>query len=236
MSTRSSSLRHLSRRATALASLALALFGLASFTTAANANFTLSSGTIRLTDGSGATDPPSGSWVTLPADTASTTPPYFTNPSTTWTGSPDGKYTLIKRADSVLASTGLRLGRIQSAGGIFGDATDTFGFAPWQAITTTTATTGATPTLTFSGTAAGTGTRTLVSGDLSGLRIRYGGGTYDVSTTQAAGGKHTVPLTGEIVGATTSSPTITLDWTSDLVEPGFSPYRAHFRWVGTYTP
>ena len=58
MSITSTSVLHLSRRATVLAALALALFGSALFTAAASANFTLNSGKITLTAGATSGNPP----------------------------------------------------------------------------------------------------------------------------------------------------------------------------------
>jgi hypothetical protein len=227
MSTTSASVSHLSRRATALAALVLALFGTAAFTTAAQADFTLNSGRITLTAGSTTGTPPSGSWVSLPSDHGGNA--YFTNPSSTWTGSAatDGLYTLIRPG---AAPAGLLLGGTQPSGGIIGSTTDTFGFAPWSLITTSA------PSLTFDGTANGTGTRALTGGDLSGLRVLYGGTTYNVATGFGAGAHRIRTLTGEIVGSTTGSNTVRLNWTTDLTEPGFATYRAQFQLVGTYHP
>jgi hypothetical protein len=61
MSTTAASVLHLSRRATALAALVLALVGTAAFTTAAQAHFALNSGRITLTAGSTTGTPPTGS-------------------------------------------------------------------------------------------------------------------------------------------------------------------------------
>ncbi|HEY0226964.1 MAG TPA: hypothetical protein VGC05_11365 [Mycobacterium sp.] len=223
--------QRLSRKATLLVALMLAALGLTVLSATANAAFTLNSGSLSLTDGNGTTDPPSGSWVTLPTDNPKAVPPYFENPTTSWKGTPKGKYTLIRNKDSVLGSTALTLGSTQ-AGGIFGDTTDKFAGVPFTAVDTSA------PTLTFEGSASETGTRKLTSGDLSGLEINYGEGTYNVGTTTASGGMHIVPLHGTITGAVggKKTVTITLDWTSDLTEPGFEPYEAHFHWVGDYTP
>lgn len=221
MSTTSASVLHLSRRATALAALVLAVFGTAVFTAAASADFTLNSGRITLTAGSTSGTPPTGSWVSLPLDSGGG---YFTNPSSTWTGSPDGLFTRIQPG-----TAGLILGATQPAGGIIGATTDTFNGIPWTLISTGTA-----PTLTFSGTSTGTGTRALIGGNLTGLRVSYGGGTYNVGTGFGAGAHRIAPLTGEITGSTTGSNTVRLNWTTDLTEPGFDTFRAQFQLVGTY--
>jgi hypothetical protein len=221
MSTTSASVLHLSRRATALAALVLALVGTAAFTSAARADFTLNSGRITLTAGSTTGNPPSGSWVSLPSDDGGGA--YFTNPSSSWTGSPttDGLYTLIRPGAT---GSGLFLGTAQPSGGIIGSGTDTFGGAPWSLVTTSA------PTLRFSGTAGSPFTRSLTGGDLSGLRVLYGGSTYDVSTGFTAGAHRIATLTGSI----SASNTITLNWTTDLTEPGFSTFRASFQLVGSY--
>lgn len=218
--TNTRSARRSRRSATALA-VGLAVLGFGTFATSASANFTINTGTLVLNNGSTSGTPPSsGSWVTLPSDHAGTVP--FQNTTTT-AASPS--YTLINGFGA-----GLRFGATQPSGGIFGTLTTFNG-------TTFSARTSSAPDLTFAGGRTDLGTRTLVAGDLSGLTIAYGGGTYDVSTTSAAGGKHTVPLHGTISGnADLNTSVITLDWTSDLVEPGFSTYKAKFHWVGVYKP
>ena len=231
MSTTAASVLHLSRRATALAALALALVGTAAFTTAAHADFTLSSGKITLTAGATSGNPPTGSWVSLPTDNPLATPPYFTNPSSSWVGTPDKLFTVIRPG---AAPAGLALGATQPAGGIIGPTTDTFNGIPWTLVTTT----GVHPSLTFSGTATGTGTRLLTGGNLTALRVLYGGTTFNVGTAFGAGAHRIQSLTGEIhgsaAGTDASRATITLGWTTDLTEPGFEPYRAQFQLVGRY--
>jgi hypothetical protein len=225
------------RGVTLLVALAFVALGFTALATTAHAAFTLNSGTLALTDGdaSGATNPPTGSWVELPTDDPEATPPFFDNPSSSWEGG-SGQYTIIRNANSDESSTGLELGSTQSGSGeIFGDTTDDFAFAPFYAITTTA------PDLTFEGSSSETGTRALESGDLSGLDIEYEGNTYTVGTTTASGGDHTVPLHGHIIGAVGGSPpaTITLEWTTDLTAPeagNFAPFKAHFHWEGTYIP
>lgn len=231
MNTRSVQSARLPRGAMLLMALVLAALGLAVQTATASADFTLSSGTLSLTDGDNSS-PPNGSWVELPQDPPATG--FFVNTTSTWTGG-TGQYTLIKNANSDTSTTALELGGTQSSSGeIFGDTTDQFAGTPFYAITTND------PTLTFSGTASDTGTRTLVSGDLSGFEIVYNGVTYDVGTTEATGGDHVVPLHGEIIGAVggKTPPTITLDWTTDLTKNAgnFSPFQAHFHLEGDYTP
>ena len=229
MSTTAASVLHLSRRATALAALALALVGTAAFTTAAHANFTLSSGKITFTAGATTGNPPTGSWVSLPADSGGG---YFTNPTSSWLGTPDRLFTVIR--PGATSATGLALGATQPAGGIIGPSTDTFNNTAWTLVTTT----GVHPTLTFSGTATDTGTRQLVGGDLTALRVRFNGATYNVGTAFGAGSHRIQPLTGEIHGSTTATgataATITLGWTTDLTEPGFDTFRAQFQLVGRY--
>ncbi len=222
MSTTSASMLHLSRRATALAALVLALVGTAVFTSAASANFTLNSGRITLHAASLTGTPPTGSWVSLPLDAGGGA--YFTNPSTTWTGAQDGLFTRIQPG-----TTGLTLGGTQPSGGIIGGSTDTFAGLPWVLISTSD------PTLTFSGNATDAGTRVLTGGDLSGLRVLYNGTLYNVGTGFGPGAHRIHSLTGEITGSTTSATNkITLTWVTDLTEAPFGPYRAHFQLVGTW--
>jgi hypothetical protein len=222
MSITSASVAHLSRRATVLAALALALFGSAAFTTAAHADFTLNSGRLTLTAGSTTGNPPTGSWVSLPLDAGGGA--YFTNSSSTWTGTPDGFFTRIQPG-----TTGLTLGASQPSGGIVGSATDTLVGLQFTLVTTSA------PSLTFDGLASGVGTRLLTGGDLTGLRLEYNGGTYNVGTGFGPGADRIQSLTGEITGSTTSSVNrITLSWTTDLTEPGFNILRATFQLVGTY--
>jgi hypothetical protein len=229
MSTTAASILHLSRRATALAALALALVGTAAFTTAAHADFTLNSGKITFTAGATTGNPPTGSWVSLPLDSGAG---YFTNPTSSWVGTPDKLFTVIRPG---AAPAGLALGATQPAGGIIGSATDTFNGIPWTLITTPGT---ADPTLTFAGSHNGTGTRLLTGGDLSALRVLYGGNTYNVGTGFGPGAHRIQSLTGEIHGSTTgtgvNAATITLSWTTDLTEPGFDTFRAQFQLVGRY--
>lgn len=229
MSTTSASMLHLSRRATVLAALALALFGSAVFTAAASANFSLHRGKITLIAGGASVNPPSGSWVALPSDHPLLPTPYFTNPSSTWIGTPDTLYTRIRPG---AAGTGLTLGGTQPAGGIIGSTTDTFNGLPWDLVSV------GHPVLTFAGTHTDSGSRALIGGDLTGLRVKYAGNTYTVGTAFGAGPHRTLPLSGSIVGNPTSTnepATITLTWQTDLTEPGgFGTFRAHFRLAGTY--
>jgi hypothetical protein len=214
--------------------LAVAAVGLTAFTASASASFTLKTGTLKLTNGSTTGSPPSGSWVTLPTDNPLAEPPFFKNLATTWTGTPAGEYTLI---DGSEAGKDLTLGAAQTSGGIFGPLTSFGATLPASTFYAFTVS-GSTPSFTFTGSASGAGTRTLTAGDLTGLRISYGGNTYDVSTSAASGGNHTVPLKGTITGDATKAKkaTITLDWTTNLNEPGFELYEAQFQWVGVYTP
>lgn len=222
MSTTSASVLHLSRRATALAALALALFGTAIFTTAASANFTLNTGRITLQAGATSGFPPAGSWVSLPADAGGGG--YFTNPNSSWTGTPDKFFTRIQPG-----TTGLTLGGTQTAGGIIGATTDTFNGLPWTLISNSH------PTLTFAGGSTDTTSRALTAGDLSGLRVTYAGSLFNVATGFGPGAHRIHSLTGSITGSL-DSPThrITLTWVTDLTEPGFEPFRAHFQLVGTW--
>lgn len=224
MSTRSF---HLSRRVSTRAVLVLAAvaLGLTAFAGSASAHFTLNSGTLRLVNGSQTGTPPSsGSWVRLPTDDPFAVPNFFPNTSTQAAST---EYTLI---DGTAAGFGLRLGVAQPGGGIFSRAT-TFQHVPFTVVNTTAS------TLTFDGSDSAAGTRTLINGDLSGLRISYGGATYNVGTTSSTGGDRIVPLRGSITGnATTTGARITLDWTTNLTEVGFSPYTAQFHWDGIYSP
>jgi hypothetical protein len=228
MSTTSASVLHLSRRATVLAALTLALLGSAAFTTAARADFTLNSGKITITAGSTTGTPPTGSWVTLPSDDGGGA--YFTNPSSTWTGTPDKIFTVIR--PGATTATGLTLGAAQPSGGIIGSGTDAFNGLPWTLVTVSA------PVLTFGGNDNSAGTRPLTTGsDLSGLRVVYNGTTYTVGTAFEPGPHRLQPLRGEVVGNTTTNgaATITLGWTTDLTEPGgFGTFRAQFQLVGTY--
>jgi hypothetical protein len=204
--------------------LAAVAIGLTAFAGSASAHFTLNTGTLRLENGSPTGAVPSfGSWVRLPTDDPLASPAFFPNSSTTAAST---EYTLI---DGTTPGIGLRLGVAQPGGGIFGALT-TFNGVPFSAHTITA------PTLTFDGSDTDTGTRTLTRGELD-LRITYNGATYNVATNATAGGTRTVPLHGSVTGNVTgTSARVTLDWTTDLDEPGFSPYRAQFHWVGTYTP
>jgi hypothetical protein len=216
----------LPRRASTRAALVLAAvaIGLTAFAGSASANFTLNTGTLRLENGSSSGTPPSGgSWVTLPTDDPSAVPNVFRNTTTT-AASTD--YTLI---DGTAAGVGLRLGVAQPGGGIFGPLT-TFNGVPFSGHTLSA------PTFTFAGNDSDTGTRPLTAGELN-LRITYNGATYNVATTKTGGGTRVVPLAGSITGnATGTGARITLDWTTDLDEPGFSPYTAHFHFEGLYSP
>lgn len=231
-STRSARKRSiLKKTAVAASTLAVGIGAVAATAVPASADFTLSDGTLHLTSGgtSATPAPPTGTWVKLPTDDGLS---YFNNAASTWAGG--GEFTPIPGS----VTNALILGDEQPSGGIFGTPLPQFGAtlptsAPFSALTVT----GSAPEFEFTGSASGPGTRTLIAGDLTGLRISYGGNTYDVSTDETSGGKHTSPLTGTITGdATTAGATITLNWTSDLDEPGFDPFRAEFQWVGTYTP
>jgi hypothetical protein len=207
--------------------LAAVAISLAAFAGSASANFTLNKGTLKLVNGSRTGAPPSfGSWVRLLTDDPTAVPNFFPNPTTTATTT---EYTLI---DGSAAGAALHLGAAQPGGGIFGPQT-TFNGLPFSAVTHVA------PTLTFAGTDSDTTTRTLVHGNILGLTITYNGATYDVSTSSTSGPDRIVPLHGEIIGnATSTNPTarITLDWTTDLTQAPFTPYRAQFHWEGTYNP
>jgi hypothetical protein len=224
--TSSSPSRRRSRRAALLAGLALAVLGPAAFASSAGAHFVLSSGTLDLVQGGASGNPPSGSWVTLPSDDGGGA--YFTNPSSTWTGTPDGLYTRISNG-----TAGFTLGAAQPAGGIIGASTDTFAGLPWTLVNT-----GAS-TLTFDGADNAIGTRTLTRANLTGLKVTYNGATYNVGTTTGGGNDVITALTGSITGnatSTTSPAQITLDWTTDLTEVPFNTFQAHFHLVANYTP
>ena len=220
---------------------ALAVVGLGSFAGAASATFTLSAGSIQLTDGSTSGNPPSGSWVSLPTDDPTATPPYFQNPTTTWSGTPTGLYTVIRKGKNAGGNAvGLVLGR-PSQSDILGDLTDPFNRVPFtlftRADTPASNPTWAGPTLTFDGSASSTGTRRLLRGDLTGLWVSYGGNSYYVGTAESSATGRIAPLTGSITGNATRSgaATITLNWNTDLASPyapGFEPYQARFQLVG----
>lgn len=236
---------HASRRAMLpLALTFAALLGLLAFAASARADFTLNSGEIHfgpvVTPDTG-NPPSSNSWVSLPTDNTKAKPNYFQNPTTTWTGTPKGLYTLIGgfnvSGEIETPVTGLTLGGAQPSGGIIGNDTNTFAGEPFSLFTVL----GSAPDLTFSGSDSETTPRQLTAGDLSGLRVLYQGQTYHVGTTVAGGENQTVPLHGSIIGSTTdpeNPATITLAWKTNLTasDPGFEPYEAEFHLVGTYTP
>jgi hypothetical protein len=205
--------------------VALAAAGLAAFTASAYATFTLTTGTLKLTNGSPKGTPPSsGSWVTLPSKDLGELP--FQN---ALTGAASPSYTLILGS----TATGLLLGQAQPNGGIFGPLTY-FGPALFSAYTTS----GSAPLLTFSGSAKETGLRTLTGGNLNGLTIAYNGGSYNVGTQFGTGKDIVKGLLGTITGnaTETSKAIILLTWETSLLEPGFSLYDAQFHWEGTYIP
>jgi hypothetical protein len=226
MNTRSSGLpRRMSIRAVLV--LAAIATSLTAFAGSASADFTLNTGTLKLINGSQTGSPPvSGSWVTLPTDNPLASPNFFPNSTTTAAST---QYTLI---DGTAAGAGLRLGVAQPGGGIFSTLT-TFQGVPFSLVNLEPS------TLTFAGADNGAGTRTLTRGNLTGLRILYGGNTYNVGTTSTSGGDRIVPLHGTITGnATATNPTarITLDWTTNLTEPGFDLYTAQFHLDTVYNP
>ncbi len=148
---------------------------------------------------------------------------------------------MIRKGNSGAAdSAGLTLGAVQ-ASGIVGNLTDPFNRVPFTLYTraaTPASNPGWTPSLTFSGNATDTGTRSLASGDLSGLWVGYGGNDYYVGTGSSAATGRIAPLTGTITGNATRSgrATITLTWNTDLASPyapGFEPFQAKFQLVGT---
>lgn len=235
--------RHLRVKRIAVAA-SLAVVGLGSLAGAASANFTLSSGSIQLTAGATTGNPPTGSWVSLPTDQPPPPPPFpfpdhFINPSTSWTGTPTGLFTVIRSGISAGGNApGLTLGTTQSgANSITGDTTDPFDRVAWYLYSraeTPTTETGWTPRLTFAGLATDTGARSLVSGDLRGLWVRYNGNDYYVGTDESTGLE---PLTGQITGNAITGRTITLNWNTDLASPyapGFEPFQARFQLVGRY--
>jgi hypothetical protein len=208
--------------------VALAAVGLAAFTASAYATFTLSTGTLKLTNGTTKGTPPGGSWVELtskdPGGGA------FENPAGL-AENPD--YTLILGS----GATGLELGQAQPTGGIFGPLTY-FGLAIPSDLFSALTLTGSAPSLTFSGSASETGTRTLTGGNLLGLRILYAGSLYNVATQTGSGPDIVIPLEGTITGNATKAnkATILLHWETALLEPGFSLFNALFHWEGLYTP
>jgi hypothetical protein len=207
--------------------LAAVAVSLTAFAGSAGAHFVLNQGTLRLINGSQTGSPPSsGSYVTLPTDNPLAVPNFFPNNTTTASST---QYTLI---DGTAPGFGLQLGVAQPGGGIFSTLT-TFQGTPFSLVNLEPS------TLTFDGADNATGTRTLTTGNLTGLRILYGGNTYNVGTTSTPGGDRIVPLHGSIHGnATSTNPTarITLDWTTNLTEPGFDTFTARFHLEAVYNP
>jgi hypothetical protein len=231
MSIRLSSPQQLSLR-TALV-LAVTAVGFTAFTASASANFTLSTGTVLLTNGSTTGTPPTtGSWVRLPEDaTEGKGQGTFINAASE---AANHEYTLVKGSAS---KPGLELGAIQvGEEDIFGPLTK---FGPTIAESVTFyAFTKAAPELTFAGKDNEAGTRNLSSGTLP-VWIEYGGQEYDVDATTSGKpkSKYIVLLKGTIKGdATKAGATITLEWTTHIEQAPFNPYDAEFKWVGTYTP
>src|SRR6202046_1806726 len=216
------------QRLSILAALTVALaVALTAFVASAGADFTLSTGALKLTNGSttGPT-PSSGSWVELLNKDPGGKP--FLKPAST---AENHYLTLINGS----TSEGLLLGTSQSSG-IFGPLTY-FGEKTNSDLFSALTLSGSKPFLVFSGKDNQTGTRLLLGGNLLGLDIEYAGGLYRVGTLfGASGGDIVKSLTGEITGnALSKTNTILLGWTTGLLEPGFSLYNAQFHWEGTYT-
>jgi hypothetical protein len=219
------------QRLSILAALAVALAaGLTAFASSAGANFTLSTGALKLTNGNTKGAPPeSGSWVELLNKTPGGEP--FLNPAST---AENHFLTLINGS----AAEGLLFGKAQPTGGIFGALTY-FGETTTKDLFSALTLPGSDPLLVFSGTDTETGTRVLLGGNLLGLDIQYAGGLYRVGTLfGATGGDISQALLGTITGNAlqTGKATIVLNWSTGLLEPGFSSYNALFHWEGTYIP
>jgi len=211
----------------AAVTVALTALGVAAFAASADATFTLTTGALKLTNGTTTGTPPKGSWVELLSKDLGGSP--FENPAS---GAENKDYTLILGS----GATGLLLGRAQPNGGIFGPLTF-FGSKSAGELFSANTIAGSQPLLTFSGSAAEEGTRPLTGGNLNGLMIAYAGSLYNVETQFNKTKDIVIPLAGTITGdATGNKSTILLTWSTSLLEPGFSLFNALFHWQGTYTP
>jgi hypothetical protein len=207
-------------------SVTIAAVGLMAFVASAGADFTLSTGSLQLTNGTTTGTPPGGSWVLLQDKTTGAP---FENPST---GAANEAYSLILGS----GAEGLLLGQAQPDGGIFGPLTYFGGTNPAELFSAVTLT-GSAPVLTFSGTDTSTGAHQLLGGNLLGLYIVYGGALYKVATLVGSGPDVLQALSGLLDGSALSgNATITLHWKDALLEPAFALYNALFQWVGTYVP
>jgi len=210
--------------------VAIAAVGLTAFVASAGADFTIETGSLKLTNGGPGT-PPSGSWVELTSKDAGGEP--FNNPAS---GASNHFLTLILGSG---AGDGLKFGTAQPNGGIFGPLTY-FGEAIPTDLFDAVTLTGSAPLLVFSGIDTQTVPRILLAGsNLLGLFIAYAGGLYNVQTEYNTIKDTQFPLRGLIVGnalSKTNPATILLNWSTGLLEPGFSLYNALFNWVGTYLP
>jgi hypothetical protein len=218
------------QRLSIMAALTVALVvGLTAFVASAGADFTLKTGALQLTNGNTKGTPPkSGSWVELLSKDPGGEP--FLNPAST---AENHFLTLINGS----TAEGLLLGKSQSSG-IFGPLTY-FGETTTKDLFSALTLPGSDPLFTFSGSDTDTGTRALLGGNLLGLDIEYAGGLYRVGTLFGAkGGDIVQSLTGTITGNAleTGKATVVLNWSTALLEPGFSLYNALFRWEGTYIP
>jgi hypothetical protein len=214
--------RRLSIRAAV--TVALTALGVAAFAASADATFTLTTGALKLTNGTSTGTPPSGSWVELLSKDLGGSP--FENPAS---GAENKDYTLILGS----GATGLLLGKAQPNGGIFGPLTF-FGSKSEGELFSANTIAGSQPLLTFEGGASSKGTRALTGGNLNGLMIAYAGSLYNIETQFNKTKDIVIPLAGTITGASGSEPTILLTWSTSLLEPGFSLFNALFHWQGTY--
>jgi hypothetical protein len=204
--------------------VALAAIGLTAFVASAGADFTTNLGSsLRLTNGTPAPGPTTGSWVELLGKDPGQSP--FINPSST---ALDQALTLINGT----TAEGLLFGQSQT-GGIFGPLTYFNGTEPIDLFSALTLP-GSDPLLTFSGADNTSGAHALLApSNLLGLDISYAGGTYRVGTVLGSGPNVVQGLGGLLDGNPLSANAIvTLNWETALQEPGFSLFNALFHWVG----
>lgn len=207
--------------------VALAAVGLTAFVASAGADFTLSTGALRLKDGSTKGTPPTGSWVELL--NKETGAPFENGASE----AANKDYSLILGEGA--GTVGLLLGKAQPTGGIFGPLTY-FGLAIPADLFSAYTVASSDPVLTFSGKDSDTETRALLGGNLLGLTILYAGATYKVGTLFGTGLDIVKGLLGTITGSALSSRnTILLTWETALLENGFEDFNALFHWEGSYT-
>jgi hypothetical protein len=206
--------------------VALTAIGLTAFVASAGAEFTLSTGALKLTNGTTGT-PLQGSWVELL--NKETGAPFENGASE----AANKDYSLILGTGAV----GLLLGTSQPTGGIFGPLTY-FGLRiPSDLFSLDNLARSQLAFLLFSGTDSETGTRALLGGNLLGLQILYAGASYKVGTLFGSGPDIVKGLTGTITGnalSTRDPATILLHWETALLENGFEAFNALFHLEGQY--